>query len=71
MVPISLKSDELKESKRLILITSDVSTRGMNYPDVTLVIQVLVMHKIVSDFLFVIHVNSMNSLAFGENPYLL
>lgn len=34
-------SDEFKESKRLILVTSDVSARGMNYPDVTLVIQVL------------------------------
>lgn len=33
-------SDEFKESKRLILISSDVSARGMNYPDVTLVIQV-------------------------------
>ncbi|KAI3468765.1 hypothetical protein Pfo_025428 [Paulownia fortunei] len=33
-------SNEFKESKRLILITSDVSARGMNYPDVTLVIQV-------------------------------
>lgn len=33
-------SDEFKESKELILITSDVSARGMNYPDVTLVIQV-------------------------------
>ncbi|KAK9094633.1 hypothetical protein Scep_026102 [Stephania cephalantha] len=32
-------SDEFRESKRLILITSDVSARGMNYPDVTLVIQ--------------------------------
>ncbi|CAN0916200.1 Probable DEAD-box ATP-dependent RNA helicase 48 [Linum grandiflorum] len=32
-------SDEFKESKRLILVTSDVSARGMNYPDVTLVIQ--------------------------------
>lgn len=38
-------SDEFKESKRLILITSDVSARGMNYPDVTLVIQVLITHK--------------------------
>lgn len=35
-------SDEFKESKRSILITSDVSTRGMNYPNVTLVIQVLI-----------------------------
>lgn len=34
-------SDEFRESKRLILITSDVSARGMNYPDVTLVLQVL------------------------------
>ncbi|ESQ29045.1 hypothetical protein EUTSA_v10023287mg [Eutrema salsugineum] len=33
-------SDEFKESKRLILVTSDVSARGMNYPDVSLVIQV-------------------------------
>lgn len=33
-------SEEFKESKRLILISSDVSARGMNYPDVTLVIQV-------------------------------
>ncbi|KAF8413132.1 hypothetical protein HHK36_001108 [Tetracentron sinense] len=33
-------SDEFRESKQLILITSDVSARGMNYPDVTLVIQV-------------------------------
>ncbi|OWM85331.1 probable DEAD-box ATP-dependent RNA helicase 48 [Punica granatum] len=33
-------SDEFRESKRLILVTSDVSSRGMNYPDVTLVIQV-------------------------------
>lgn len=32
--------DEFKQSKRLILISSDVSARGMNYPDVTLVIQV-------------------------------
>ncbi|CAH9144342.1 unnamed protein product [Cuscuta epithymum] len=33
-------SDEFKEMKRVILISSDVSARGMNYPDVTLVIQV-------------------------------
>ena len=33
-------SDEFRDSKRLILVTSDVSARGMNYPDVTLVIQV-------------------------------
>ncbi|KAG2681232.1 hypothetical protein I3760_11G134800 [Carya illinoinensis] len=33
-------SEEFRESKRLILVTSDVSARGMNYPDVTLVIQI-------------------------------
>ncbi|CAL9112479.1 unnamed protein product [Musa textilis] len=33
-------SDEFRESKCIILVTSDVSARGMNYPDVTLVIQV-------------------------------
>lgn len=33
-------SEEFKEAKQLILITSDVSARGMNYPDVSLVIQV-------------------------------
>ncbi|CAJ1937475.1 unnamed protein product [Sphenostylis stenocarpa] len=33
-------SDEFRESKQLILVSSDVSSRGMNYPDVTLVIQV-------------------------------
>ena len=32
--------EEFKEAKRLILVTSDVSARGMNYPDVSLVIQV-------------------------------
>ncbi|XP_050899347.1 probable DEAD-box ATP-dependent RNA helicase 48 [Lathyrus oleraceus] len=33
-------SEEFKESKQMILVSSDVSSRGMNYPDVTLVIQV-------------------------------
>ncbi|KAL4570803.1 hypothetical protein LXL04_026466 [Taraxacum kok-saghyz] len=33
-------SEEFKEAKQLVLITSDVSARGMNYPDVSLVIQV-------------------------------
>ncbi|XP_076937927.1 putative DEAD-box ATP-dependent RNA helicase 48 [Bidens hawaiensis] len=33
-------SEEFKEEKQLILITSDVLSRGMNYPDVSLVIQV-------------------------------
>ncbi|XP_048501107.1 DEAD-box ATP-dependent RNA helicase 48 isoform X2 [Beta vulgaris subsp. vulgaris] len=34
--------EEFKQSKRLILISSDVSARGMNYPDVTLVIQITI-----------------------------
>nr|XP_043607245.1 probable DEAD-box ATP-dependent RNA helicase 48 [Erigeron canadensis] len=33
-------TEEFKESSQLILVTSDVSARGMNYPDVSLVIQV-------------------------------
>ncbi|CAN1796557.1 Probable DEAD-box ATP-dependent RNA helicase 48 [Linum perenne] len=33
-------SDEFRESKRLILVTSDVPADGVNYPDVSLVIQV-------------------------------
>ncbi|KAF8779485.1 hypothetical protein HU200_002532 [Digitaria exilis] len=33
-------SEEFRDSNRLILVTSDVCTRGVNYPDVTLVIQV-------------------------------
>ena len=38
-------SNEFRESKCLILVTSDVSARGMNYPDVTLVIQVPTTNK--------------------------
>ncbi|EPS57131.1 hypothetical protein M569_17691, partial [Genlisea aurea] len=33
-------SAEFRDSKRLVLITSDVSTRGISYPDVSLLIQV-------------------------------
>ncbi|XP_044487214.1 probable DEAD-box ATP-dependent RNA helicase 48 [Mangifera indica] len=33
-------SNEFRESKQLILVTSDVLARGMNYPNVTLVVQV-------------------------------
>ncbi|KAI3956407.1 hypothetical protein MKX01_016820 [Papaver californicum] len=33
-------SDEFRKSSGLILVTSDVSARGVDYPDVTLVIQV-------------------------------
>ncbi|XAR53968.1 RNA helicase [Bertholletia excelsa] len=32
-------SDEFRKSKRLILVSSDVSARGVDYPDVTLVVQ--------------------------------
>ncbi|CAL0307956.1 unnamed protein product [Lupinus luteus] len=32
-------SEEFRKSKRIILVTSDVSARGVDYPDVTLVIQ--------------------------------
>ncbi|KZV21895.1 DEAD-box ATP-dependent RNA helicase 31-like [Dorcoceras hygrometricum] len=32
-------SDEFRKSKGLILVTSDVSARGVDYPDVTLVVQ--------------------------------
>lgn len=38
-------SNEFRNSKGLILVTSDVSARGVDYPDVTLVVQVIVMHK--------------------------
>ena len=34
-------SDEFRKSTGLILVTSDVSARGVDYPDVTLVIQVI------------------------------
>ena len=40
-------SDEFRESKRLILVSSDVSARGMNYPDVTLVTQVCIKLEIL------------------------
>ncbi|KAL9680878.1 hypothetical protein QQ045_012658 [Rhodiola kirilowii] len=33
-------SDEFRKSKGLILVTSDVSARGVDYPDVSLVIQI-------------------------------
>jgi ATP-dependent RNA helicase MSS116 len=35
-------SDEFRKSKGLILVSSDVSARGVDYPDVTLVIQVCI-----------------------------
>lgn len=34
-------SKEFKESKGLILVSSDVSARGVDYPNVTLVVQVI------------------------------
>ena len=33
-------SDEFRKSKSIILVTSDVSARGVDYPDVSLVVQV-------------------------------
>lgn len=33
-------SEEFRQSKGLILVSSDVSARGVDYPDVTLVVQV-------------------------------
>jgi ATP-dependent RNA helicase MSS116, mitochondrial len=43
-------SDEFRKSKGLILVSSDVSARGVDYPDVTLVIQVCysITHLIIS-----------------------
>ncbi|KAG8477489.1 hypothetical protein CXB51_030865 [Gossypium anomalum] len=38
-------SDEFRKSKGLILVTSDVSARGVDYPDVTLVLQDLPITK--------------------------
>lgn len=49
-------SDEFRESKRLILVTSDVSARGMNYPNVTLVVQV---------YTFLISVSCINLMYFN------
>ena len=43
-------SDEFRKSKSLILVTSDVSARGVDYPDVTLVIQVRTQLSIYMDF---------------------
>lgn len=34
-------SEEFRKSTGLILVTSDVSARGVDYPDVTLVVQVI------------------------------
>ncbi|CAA2992323.1 DEAD-box ATP-dependent RNA helicase 31-like [Olea europaea subsp. europaea] len=33
-------SDEFRKSKGLVLVTSDVSARGVDYPDITLVLQI-------------------------------
>lgn len=37
-------SKEFKESKGLILVSSDVSARGVDYPNVTLVVQVTLLY---------------------------
>ena len=52
-------SEEFRDSNRLILVTSDVSTRGVNYPDVTLVIQV--------EFLFFLMVNTSEEVSEQEH----
>ena len=52
-------SEEFRDSNRLILVTSDVSTRGVNYPDVTLVIQV--------EFLFFLMVNTAEEVSEQEH----
>lgn len=44
-------SDEFRKSKGLILVTSDVSARGVDYPDVTLVIQVFIYEHVLLAFL--------------------
>lgn len=38
-------SDEFRKSKGLILVTSDVSARGVDYPDVSLVVQVNILFE--------------------------
>ena len=48
-------SDEFRKSKRLILVTSDVSARGVDYPDVSLVVQVKYVELLVSLLLYYQH----------------
>jgi ATP-dependent RNA helicase MSS116 len=47
-------SDEFRRSKGLILVSSDVSARGVDYPDVSLVVQV---GSVVVDFIKNTHVH--------------
>uniref|UniRef100_A0A453Q598 ATP-dependent RNA helicase n=1 Tax=Aegilops tauschii subsp. strangulata TaxID=200361 RepID=A0A453Q598_AEGTS len=47
-------SEEFRDSNRLILVTSDVSTRGVNYPDVTLVIQIRLVFLLVESIIFIV-----------------
>lgn len=44
-------SQEFRESKGLILVSSDVSARGVDYPDVTLVVQVCNLTNFVLNFI--------------------
>lgn len=46
-------SDEFRKSTGLILVTSDVSARGVDYPDVTLVVQVIHYFCLLSNSLTV------------------
>jgi ATP-dependent RNA helicase MSS116 len=41
-------SDEFRRSKGLILVSSDVSARGVDYPDVSLVVQVALLFYCIS-----------------------
>jgi hypothetical protein len=47
-------SDEFRKSKGLILVTSDVSARGVDYPDVSLVVQVIYL-ELLPCFTFASH----------------
>lgn len=40
-------SEEFRRSKGLVLVSSDVSARGVDYPDVTLVVQVTVTISLI------------------------
>lgn len=59
-------SDEFRKSKGLILVTSDVSARGVDYPDVTLVIQV---NRTKSRSIFSINFLNENFLRKGYKFY--
>lgn len=57
-------SEEFRKSKGLIQVTSDVSARGVDYPDVTLVIQVIHTEHCIITLLqgiyLVLHIHKMS-----------